>query len=222
MADSKTVAELTSDDGPKLIALVVGKALGIPGDMPKDILAAARAQLPEVDTGDKAPKPALLQIAKFLAERGPEPEPEVILSDELPALPWDSESLGGASKGQIVEFLVASCGTEFLQRHKLNGAVKAVTKKAKLPELHAAYTEVAENAQGLLVSPAAKAVEAQAARLASLEKEREKAAAAAGAEAAAAEAAAAAAAKAAEPKGYKKKVTKKGNKTHFPKVGDNV
>ena len=31
-----------------------------------------------------------------------------------------------------------------------------------------------------------------------------------------------AAAKAAEPKGYKKKVTKKGNKTHFPKVGDKV
>ena len=56
MADPKFVGELTGDDVPKLIALVVAKALGIPGGMPKDILAVAQAKLPDVDTCGLAPK----------------------------------------------------------------------------------------------------------------------------------------------------------------------
>ena len=148
---------------PKLIARVVAKALGIPGDMPKDILAVAQAKLPDVDTCGLAPKSALLLIAKFLAGRGPEPEPEPESpSEELPTLPWSSEDFGTASKPQLVEFMAASCGAEFLKKHKLNGSVvKTITKKAKLPELHAAYSETIHNPETILVSPAAKAVEAQ-------------------------------------------------------------
>jgi FK506-binding protein 3 len=235
MADTKTVSELGPADGPKLIALVVAKALGLPAElqMPKDILAAAQAKLGgKVDTGELPPKPALLQVAKFLAEGGaggaagaePEPEPEVPLSEELPQLSWASlDDLAGVSKGQIVEFMAASCSMEFLQKHKLYGSVlKTITKKAKLPELHTAYAEIVAAPEAVLASPAAKAREAQQVRLASLEKEKLAAAAAAAATAAAAAEAAEAAAKAAEPKGYKKRITKKGNKTHFPKAGDNV
>ena len=160
MADTKTVGELTGDDAPKLIARVVAKALGIPGDMPKDILAVAQAKLPDVDTCGLAPNPALLLIANFLAERGPEPEPEPepeSPSEELPTLPWSSEDFGTASKPQLVEFMAASCGAEFLKKHKLNGSVvKTITKKAKLPELHAAYSEIMQNPETILVSPAAK------------------------------------------------------------------
>ena len=120
MADTKTVGELTGDDIPKLIARVVAKALGIPGDMPKDIIAVAQAKLPDVDTCGLAPKPALLLIANFLAERGPEPGPEPepeSPSEELPTLPWSSEDFGTASKPQLVEFMAASCGAAFLKKH---------------------------------------------------------------------------------------------------------
>ena len=72
----KTCAELMEDDGPKLVAKVVGTALNLsPAVMstglPKDILEAAKLQLPEVDVAGLAPKAALLVIGRAIVARGP-------------------------------------------------------------------------------------------------------------------------------------------------------
>jgi hypothetical protein len=71
-AREKLPAELTPDDGPKLISRVVGKALGITNPeklLPKDVLELAIKQMPDVDVGKLAPKAALLVIASAIAER---------------------------------------------------------------------------------------------------------------------------------------------------------
>jgi hypothetical protein len=71
-AREKLPAELTPDDGPKLISRVVGKALGIPNSeklLPKDVLELAIKQMPDVDVGKLAPKVALLQIAAAVVEK---------------------------------------------------------------------------------------------------------------------------------------------------------
>jgi hypothetical protein len=53
---------------------------------------------------------------------------------------WSEETLGDASKKQLVQFLQKWCTPEFLKQHKLNGRVKAIVKKAKMPALREAYT----------------------------------------------------------------------------------
>jgi hypothetical protein len=66
----KTCADLTDEDGPKLISTVVAKALGINEKaLPKDVLEAAQKKMPEVDIGDALPKPALLMIAAAITEK---------------------------------------------------------------------------------------------------------------------------------------------------------
>lgn len=72
-------------------------------------------------------------------EPAPEPEEQPAAA---PALPWTAETLGDASKGELVAFLQANCGEEFLSKHKLKGQAKAITKKAKAPGLHKAYLEM--------------------------------------------------------------------------------
>jgi hypothetical protein len=53
---------------------------------------------------------------------------------------WSEETLGDASKKELVQFLQKWCTAEFLKQHKLNGQEKAIVKKAKLPALRQAYT----------------------------------------------------------------------------------
>ena len=57
------------------------------------------------------------------------------------SLPWTKETLGDASKKELVVFLQANATEEFLSKHKLKGQEKAIVKKAKAPALHAAYNE---------------------------------------------------------------------------------
>lgn len=68
----KTVADLSADDNPKLIAKVVGKALAIPKAeslLPKDVLPLALKKMPDITIPDGTlPKDALLLIAAALAE----------------------------------------------------------------------------------------------------------------------------------------------------------
>ena len=54
---------------------------------------------------------------------------------------WSADTLEGASKKELVQFLQAYATAEHLQKYKLKGQEKAIVKKAKLPALHAAYTE---------------------------------------------------------------------------------
>eukprot|EP01047_Picozoa_sp_COSAG01_P112999 COSAG01_NODE_41721_length_448_cov_0.673352_1_plen_96_part_00 len=54
---------------------------------------------------------------------------------------WSAETLDEASKKELVQFLQAYATAEHLQKYKLKGQEKAIVKKAKLPALHAAYTE---------------------------------------------------------------------------------
>jgi hypothetical protein len=56
------------------------------------------------------------------------------------AMAWSEETLGDASKKELVQFLQKWCTPEFLKQHKLNGQVKAIVKKAKMPALREAYT----------------------------------------------------------------------------------
>ena len=63
----------------------------------------------------------------------PEPEPEQEPASGGVEMPWDADSIAGASKGEIVGFLQANCSAEFLSKHKLKGQAKAITKKAKAP-----------------------------------------------------------------------------------------
>ena len=146
----------------------------------------------------------------------PETEPPSV------EMPWTAESVGEASKGELVTFLQANCSAEFLSKHKLKGQAKAITKKAKAPALQIAYKEVLDD-PSVLVSADTKAAENEAAAKEKAAKEAAAAAAAAEKEAAAAAEAEAAAAKGKEKKGFKKRTTKKapsGAKT--PKIGDNV
>jgi hypothetical protein len=66
----KSCADLTDDDGPKLISSVVAKALGLNEKaLPKDVLEGAVKKMPEVDVGDALPKAALLIIAAAITEK---------------------------------------------------------------------------------------------------------------------------------------------------------
>jgi hypothetical protein len=62
---------LTDADGPKLVARVVGRALGLPAaaaeGLPKDVLVLATAKMPQVVVDGLAPKAALLKIARAIA-----------------------------------------------------------------------------------------------------------------------------------------------------------
>lgn len=150
-------------------------------------------------------------------EPAPEPEPTTAASVELP---WTADTVGEASKGELVTFMQANCSAEFLSKHNLNGQAKVITKKSKAPALQAAYTEVLAD-PSVLVSADAKAAEIEAA--AKEKAAQEAAAAAAAAATAAAAGTAAPGAKGKEKKGFKKRTTKKapsGAKT--PTVGDNV
>ena len=218
------MAELSDADGPKVVARAVAEALGLAynDDLPKDVLAAARPLMLEVDPpGDLAPKPALLVFARALAARQLEPEPEIAVSNGPPPLPWTEETVAGVPKAELVEFLVANCEDAWLGSQKLRGDAKATAKKAKVPALHAAYNQVIAN-PALLLSPAAKRAERVALAEAKAEADGVAAAAAAAKAEAARAAEAAAAAKAAEPKGFKKRITKAGNKSQYPKPGDGV
>lgn len=70
VAKDKTCADLTDDDGPKLVSSVVAKALGLNEKaLPKDVLEGALKKMPEVDVGDALPKAALLIIAAAITEK---------------------------------------------------------------------------------------------------------------------------------------------------------
>jgi peptidyl-prolyl cis-trans isomerase C len=75
----------------------------------------------------------------------------------MSALPWTKESLGEASKKQLVTFLQANASADFLSKHKLKGQEKAITKKSKMPALHAAFTEALDNIETVMPSLAAAA-----------------------------------------------------------------
>eukprot|EP01043_Picozoa_sp_COSAG02_P022763 COSAG02_NODE_1192_length_13974_cov_16.770378_10_plen_574_part_01 len=75
----------------------------------------------------------------------------------MSALPWTAETLGEASKKELVVFLQANATAEFLSKHKLKGQEKAITKKSKMPALHAAYTEAVDNIESAMPSLAAAA-----------------------------------------------------------------
>ena len=63
-------------------------------------------------------------------------------------LPWYSETLHGASKAELVEFMQRSCTPEFLAKHKLAGketAVNKYVKKVKLPVLQNVYEEILDD-----------------------------------------------------------------------------
>jgi FKBP-type peptidyl-prolyl cis-trans isomerase len=155
------------------------------------------------------------------SEPAPEAEPAVAAGPSV-EMPWTADSVGEASKGELVTFLQANCSAEFLSKHKLKGQAKAITKKAKAPALQEAYKEVLDD-PSVLVSKDTKAAEDEAAAKENAAKEAAAAAAAAEKAAAAAAEAAAAAAKGKEKKGFKKRTTSKapsGAKT--PKVGENV
>jgi hypothetical protein len=68
----KLPSELNADDGPMLISMVVGKALGIANSdklKPAEMLELVKKQLNDVDVEGKAPKPALLVFAGVITER---------------------------------------------------------------------------------------------------------------------------------------------------------
>lgn len=73
----------------------------------------------------------------------------------MSTIPWAKETLGEASKKELVVFLQANATAEFLSKHKLKGQEKAITKKSKMPALHAAYTEALDNIETAMPSLAA-------------------------------------------------------------------
>ena len=94
---------------------------------------------------------------RLASEPEPEPEQEPAASGGV-EMPWDADSIAGASKGEIVGFLQANCSAEFLSKHKLKGQAKAITKKAKAPALQAAFKELLAD-PSVLVSADQKAAE---------------------------------------------------------------
>eukprot|EP01043_Picozoa_sp_COSAG02_P018800 COSAG02_NODE_888_length_16167_cov_293.783234_10_plen_1677_part_00 len=57
-------------------------------------------------------------------------------------LPWSAETVGDASKRELVTFMQTKCSAEFLSRHKLNGKVMAIAKSFKAAALQSAYIEL--------------------------------------------------------------------------------
>ena len=59
-----------------------------------------------------------------------------------PLLPWTEKTLQQATKRELVGFFQSNASADFLTRHNLNGRQRAITKRAKLPALRAAYRHV--------------------------------------------------------------------------------
>jgi len=122
--------------------------------------------------------------------------------------PWNDEQIKTeeVSKKQIVEFLQAHASLDFLKRNKMNGKVANVLKNSKKEELVEAYNELFEKKdfkkEGEVQEKPKEEVKKESkkevkAPKQEIEKEKEK------------------------PK-FKKVITKKGDKSNFPKKGDTV
>ena len=73
----------------------------------------------------------------------------------MSALPWTPETLGEASKKDLVVFLQTNATADFLSKHKLQGQEKAIVKKSNMPVLHAAYMDAVDNIEDAMPSLAA-------------------------------------------------------------------
>ena len=77
------------------------------------------------------------------------------------ALPWTADTVGEASKGELLAFLQTNCSPEFLRKHRLTGQAKTIKKKQKAPALQSVYREVLDD-PSVLVPAAAQAAGDQA------------------------------------------------------------
>ena len=89
------------------------------------------------------------------------PDAEAATAAVLPvALPWTADTVGEASKGELLAFLQTNCSPEFLRKHRLTGQAKTIKKKQKAPALQSVYREVL-NDPSVLVPAAVQAAGGQ-------------------------------------------------------------